>query len=142
MKRSFLKRQGTSDTALIKREIQRTLREIVIKRDKGCVLRKLRHCGGELDTVGVVLQADHLVTRSNSATYADSRLIVCVCKSCHYWKSVAGNLRKAEYDALVKTTLSKERVELWEQCEQDSWKPRKMDWKMELVALEQELKKL
>lgn len=142
MRRSYLKRQGTSDTALIKREIQRVLREIVIARDGGCVLRQLRHCGGELNTDGVVIQADHLISRGNSATYADSRLVVCVCKSCHYWKSVAGNLRKSEYDALIKTVISKERVELWEQCEQDSWKPRKMDWKMELVALEQELAKL
>lgn len=139
MRRTSLRKQGTSETALLKREIQRLLREIVIARDGGCILRDLRHCGGTPEEA--VMQADHLISRSNSATYADSRLVVCVCKPCHYWKSVAGNLRKAEYDALIKTLLSKERVELWEQCERDSWKPRKMDWKLEILALEQELKK-
>lgn len=142
MKRSYLKRVGTSETAQIKREIQRILRLIVMDRDGGCVLRKLRHCGGELDTEGVVIQADHLISRSNNATYADSRLVVCICKSCHYWKSVAGNLRKAEYDSLIKTLISKERVELWEQCEKDFWKPRKMDWKLELIVLTKEYENL
>jgi hypothetical protein len=31
-------------------------------------------------------QADHLTTRANSATYADTRLIVCACKGAHGWK--------------------------------------------------------
>jgi hypothetical protein len=49
-----------------------------------CILRNIRHCGGEPGftfledgVIGkVVLQADHLITRANSATYADSRLVV------------------------------------------------------------------
>jgi len=131
MKRSYLKRQGTSETAQIKREIQRVIRLIVIKRDGGCILRKLRHCSPDN-----VLQADHLITRSNSATYADSRLVVCLCKNCHGgWKQ----WHPKEYDALVKTVLPTEIVELWDKCQEESWKPRKMDWKMELIALEQEL---
>ena len=130
--RTYLKRQGTSETAIIKREIQRVIREIVIKRDGGCILRNLRHCSPDN-----ILQADHLITRSNSATYADSRLVVCLCKNCHGgWKQ----WHKEDYDALVKTILKKEIVELWDKCQAESWKPRKMDWKMELIVLEKELK--
>ena len=127
---------GKSDTAEIKRNIQALLRQIVIKRDGGCVLRHIRHCA---DTV---LQADHLITRANSATYADSRLVVCVCRSCHAWKSLGGNRNKAQYDALVKTLLPPERVKLWEACELDSWRPhptRTADWKLAELALRQEL---
>ena len=83
LKRTRLRVVGVSDTAELKKEIQRLVREIVMIRDKGCVLRSKRHCGGNLDTEGVVIQADHLITRSNSATFADTRLIVCICKSCH-----------------------------------------------------------
>jgi len=43
---------------------------------------------------GVVLLADHLITRANSATFADSRLVVCVCKSCHAFKSLGSNRHK------------------------------------------------
>src|SRR6185437_11487175 len=138
--KTSLSTYGKSETATLKQEIQRLLREIVIKRDGGCILRNVRHCGG---TVGsAVLQADHLITRSNSATYADSRLVTCVCRSCHYWKSVGSNRRKAEYDALVKTILPKERVALWERCEMDSWRPTRKgayDWQLAIVALKQEL---
>lgn len=128
-----------SDTADLKKEIQGLVREIVIIRDGTCILRNLRHCTDE------VLQADHLITRSNSATYADTRLIVCICRSCHAWKSLGGNLRKGQYDALVKTFLPKDRIELWDRCEQDSWRPARTgayDWQMAIVALKAELKAL
>lgn len=144
MKRSFLKRKGTSETAKLKDEIQAVVREIVILRDGGCILRPYRHCGGDLGS-GAVIQADHLISRSNSATYADSRLVVCVCRPCHAWKSLGSNLRKNEYDDLVKKILLPERVRLWERCEKESWRPSpkgKYDWKLSLIALNQELKKL
>lgn len=136
MKRSRLRLAGKSTVSEMKRTIQFLAREIVIKRDGGCILRKYRHCNDH------VLQADHLITRSNSATYADTRLIVCVCRSCHAWKSLGGNLRKGQYDALVKTILPKERVELWERAEQDSWRPTPMrsnDWLLSIVALNKEI---
>ena len=133
---------GKSDTATIKREIQAVLRDIVMLRDRGCILRGERSCGGELGAIGVVLQADHLISRNNSATYADSRLVVCVCRKCHYWKSAGSNLRKAQYDELVKTILPESRVKLWEKCEKDSWRVTKMDWVLELVALKQQLAKM
>jgi len=105
MKRTRLKVKGTSTTATVKQEIQDTLRAIVIARDGGCILRKVRHCGGELGNA--VLQADHLITRANSATYADSRLVVCLCRPCH------GGFKKwheREYNALVKDKETEEIV--------------------------------
>jgi hypothetical protein len=149
MKRGgFLKRytplrtKGKSIVATVKDSIQAWLRAIVIKRDGGCILRNVRYCNGLPDIPGVVLQADHLVTRSNSATFADSRLVVCLCRPCHAWKSLGGNQRKGQYDALVRTLLSADRVELWDRCEKDSWRPVRTDaydWKLAEAALKQEL---
>jgi hypothetical protein len=86
-----------------------------------------------------VLQADHLITRANSATFADTRLIVCLCRTCHGWKK----WNEKQYDSLVKTLISKERVELWDKCLKDSWRPIKTgvsDWQLHILALNQELK--
>ncbi len=142
LKRTKLRVVGHSTTAELKKEIQFLLRLIVIRRDRGCILRDVRHCGGELGIEGVVFQADHLISRSNSATFADSRLVVCVCKRCHGWKSVGSNKRKTEYDELVKPLLSNKIQTLWDQCEQDSWKPSRTganDWKLHIIQLKQEL---
>jgi len=135
---------GHSEVSEIKQRIQDLLRAIVIIRDGGCFLRELRHCNGLPGIPGVVLQADHLITRANSATFADLRLVVCVCRSCHAWKSLGGNLRKAQYDARIKTLLSPERVALWEACEADSWRPTRKygtDWRLAELALQSELAK-
>ena len=127
-----LKPQSSHPAVLLKQEIQSVLREIVIIRDGGCILRKLRHC------LGTVLQADHLITRGNSATYSDPRLVVCVCRDCHYWKS----WNKEQYDSIIRSILPKDRLDLWERCLRDSWRPVKMDWKKEIVGLKEILKNL
>lgn len=85
--RTPLAKKGKSETALIKKEIQTLLRELVMECDGGCILRDVR-CGHEIGDPGIVFQAEHLIERSNSATYADPRLVVCICKGCHYWKHV------------------------------------------------------
>lgn len=142
MKRSPLKKKSNSETAKLKDEIQALLREVVMKRDGGCILRDIRHCGAILGS-GAILQADHLITRANSATYADSRLVVCVCKGCHAWKHLGH--REKEYEALIKPLIGKERADLWNRCEQDRWRPSKhgaYEWKLAKLALEQELKNL
>lgn len=145
-RKSSLRIEGVSDTADLKKEIQALVRDIVIKRDGGCILRDVTTgippCNGYAKDSHLILQADHLITRSNSATYADTRLIVCVCKGHHGWKSVGSNLRKAQYDALVRTILPPDRVALWDRCEADSWRPTRTgasDWKLAIVALKQEL---
>lgn len=144
MKRGKLRVKGHSETAELKEEIQRLVRLICVQRDAGCILRDCR-CGTtaivENDKVissGGVIQADHLITRANSATFADTRLIVCLCKGCHLWKKY----NEKEYEALVKTILPKNRVKLWEQCEEfrQAHKTYKPDWKLEILKLEKELK--
>ena len=166
MKRSPLRRKSgrlrnraLSETARIKDDIQAALREIVIKRDGGCIFRDelqwqqkpgliiyssngVPPCNGYRKDGALILQADHLITRGNSATYADPRLVVCVCKGHHGWKSVGSNLRKQQYDAIVRQLISKERVELWDKMEAQSWKPTKVNWQLELAALKRELAKM
>lgn len=144
MKRTPLSKKGQSDTAKIKDEIQHLVREIVILRDGGCLFRNEpgHTCTGLTKYGDVILQADHLVTRANSATYADTRLIVCVCKGIHGWKSVGSNMRKAEYDRRVRLLISPDRVALWDRCEKESWRPQKMNWQVELAALRQEYQTL
>ena len=133
MKRTYLNARSKSDPAVLKRKIQALVREIVIARDGTCILRGVRRCNDP------VLQADHLITRANSATYADTRLIVCLCRACH------GGFKqwhKGAYDNLVKTIISKERTELWEKCEKESWSPRRttaQDWRLQVIILEREL---
>jgi hypothetical protein len=75
-------------------------------------------CNGYRNDGELVLQADHLITRASNATYADTRLIVCVCKGHHGWKK----WHEKEYEALVRTLISPERVALWKRCEEDSWR--------------------
>jgi hypothetical protein len=149
-RKTTLKVVGDSDTATIKRDIQYLAREIVIARDGGCILRDLHYdgipeCNGYTNDGQLVLQADHLITRSNSATFADTCLIVCVCKGHHSWKSLGSNARKKEYDELVRTLISPERVKLWDECERDSWRPHRTgiyDLKLALAALKQEWRQM
>ena len=146
MKRSPLKRKSRSPNAIVKDNIQEYVRLIVSIRDKGCVLRSVRGCGAICEVVNdkvvsaTVIQADHLITRANSATFADYRLIVCVCRACHGWK----HWHEKEYDSLVKTVLSKEVLDLWEKCELDrqAHKTYKVDFVMELLHLKQEYARL
>ena len=79
-----LKIQGNSETSLVKQRIQDLVRAIVIKRDGGCIFRHsydVTGCNGFTLDGRLILQADHLITRANSATYADTRLIVRVQRS-------------------------------------------------------------
>lgn len=139
MRRTRLRTKGKSETAKIKAEIQSLLRQIVMIRDGGCILRAKRKCGGEIGET--VIQADHLITRANSATYGESRLVVCLCIRCHGWK----HWHKEAYDFLVKSVLPKETVELWEKCQEESWIPQRTgiyDWQLVKLSLEKELEEL
>jgi hypothetical protein len=144
-RRTLLAKQGKSEVALIKKEIQALLRELVMRRDKGCILRDVR-CSHEIGDAGIVFQAEHLIERSNSATYADPRLIVCVCKNCHGWKHFKKS-NHDEYDRLVKERIEPERVALWEACEKNlhAHRPHRMtlwDWKKEAAYLRTKIKVL
>lgn len=138
---SKLKMRSDSDTSLLKERIQDTLRLLVMLRDGGCILRNvygIPGCNGHKKNGELVLQADHLITRANSATYADSRLVVCVCKGHHGWKKYHEN----QYNEVVKKVIEPERVLLWEKCEAERWRATPMgayDWKLSLIVLEREL---
>lgn len=139
LKRTKLCLAGKSSISEIKRQIQAILRQIAIKRDKRCILYGIR-CNHEYGNEGVVFQAEHLIERSNSATYADPRLVVLVCRNCHFWKHIKKS-NHDQYDEWVKSKLPKDRVKHWEKCKKDKWITRKIDWQLELLALKQELKK-
>lgn len=154
LKRTRIKRKSRTENAITKDDIQTYLREIVMIRDGGCVLRevqgteiagvKIPMCNGYRNDGELILQADHLISRGNSATYADERLVVCVCKGHHGWKSVGSNLRKAQYDEVLKVILPEDRVELWRVCEADKTTHRMglYDWKLAKTALSQTLERL
>lgn len=147
---SPLKRSGTlrkirpesvmTPNEAAKSRIQPLLRSIVMIRDKGCILRDKR-CGAFMGDAGTIWQADHLISRGNASTFGDSRLVVLVCRGCHGWKSTGNNLRKAEYDRLVRSILPPERVKLWDLAEIEAGRHKgvKMDWTLVLLALQREL---
>ena len=140
--RKPLRLKGVSTSAQIKDRIQALVRAIVIKRDGGCILRNIPQlvgpCNGYNKDGNLILQADHLITRGNSATFADTRLIVCLCKGHHggYKK-----WNKERYDVLVRDIIGPVRSKLWDDCLRSSYKATHMtssDWKLAEVALEQE----
>lgn len=135
---------GQSTTTELKAEIQATLRSIVIKRDGGCFLRHYRDkiqpqyrlCGGYRNDGELILQAEHLHSRSNANSFSDSRLVVCCCQRHHiYYKKQY----PAEYNAMARDFIGKDRADLWDRVQADR-SPHKVDLKIELLALKQELK--
>lgn len=145
LKRTRLRVAGVSDTALLKKDIQALLRQIVIKRDGGCFLRnyqsrinpQYKNCGGYRKDGELILQAEHLHSRSNASSFSDSRLVVCVCQRHHiYYKPQ----HSAEYNELAKEFIGKQNAELWDRVREDRT-PYKVDLKLEKLSLEKELKK-
>ena len=141
MKKSRLKFRGSSDISLLKEQIQATLRAFVIKRDKGCVLRDYPEAGkcGGLDREGdLILQAEHLHTRANTSSFADTRNVVCLCKYHHiFWKPQHSDL----YWDLMEYIVGPKRWEYLQELKKDRLS-HKTDLKLALVALKQDLKKL
>ena len=138
-RRTPLAAHGKSDTAQLKAAIQDELHRIVLQRDGGCFLSgKFGHvCSGWRKDGEIVHQADHLIERSNSATYADPRLVVCVCKGIHAWKHFKKS-NHDQYNIWVRQLLPPDRVALWDRAEKDSWRPVRTsssDWALELAYL-------
>lgn len=140
LKRTKLRLVGHSTTSELKIEIQALLRQIVIKRDGGCVLRNYPEtgaCGGYRKDGELILQAEHLHTRSNAASFADTRLVICLCSRHHiFYKPQHAD----EYYKIVRKHIGTIRSILLDRVQQD-YSPHKVDLKMEKIALEQELKK-
>ena len=132
MKRSYLRKQGKSDTAKIKRNIQALLRSFAISRDGGCVLRNYPETGA----CSEILQAEHLVSRQHSKYFGDTRNIVCLCQRHHiFWKPT----NSRQYWELIEKIIGKERWEWVKLAEQDKhpWKP---DWKLVELEILQKIK--
>lgn len=140
LKRSRLKVAGHSSSSELKVEIQAVLRQIVIKRDGGCILRNYSEtglCGGYRKDGELILQAEHLHTRSNAASFSDSRLVVCLCQRHHiFYKPQHAD----EYYKIVRKHIGTIRSIILDRVQQD-YSPHKVDLKLELIALKQELKK-
>jgi hypothetical protein len=147
LRKTPLRVKGHSTTTEQKDEIQATLREIVILRDGGCFLRHFRdriqtryqNCGGfRKKDNKLILQAEHLHSRSNAISFADPRLVVCVCRDHHiFYKKQYGT----EYDKFAREFIGSVRAKIWDWVVQDR-SPHKKDWKLELELLKQELQKL
>lgn len=145
MRRTRLKTKGTSPTALFKEQIQAILREIVIKRDGGCIFRhyqfditpQYRKCGGYRKDGELILQAEHLHTRANASSFSDTRLVICICQRHHiYYKPQHSD----EYYRIVKKHIGPARTKLLQAVQEDR-SAHKVDLALALVALKQELSK-
>ena len=151
MKKSWIKRGskglskvGKSETTLVKIRIQALLRQIVMVRDGGCLLRddfRAGECGGYRKDGELILQADHLHSRVNNISFGDSRLVVCLCKRHHgYFKPQYPMV----YYELIRQKIGQERWDLLQKVSADK-KPYPMgahDWGVVELALKQELKNL
>lgn len=141
MKRTRLKMRGTSDSSVLKDEIQALLRQIVIKRDKKCLLSHYPEtgaCGPRRNDGELIYQAEHLNGRSHMISFADSRNVVLLCQRHHiYWKPQ--NSRR--YWEIIEEMIGPTRWDYFKKVEADR-KAYKIDLKLAKVALLQELREI
>ena len=139
--RKKLRYRGISDNSVLREQIQAILREIGIIRDGGCFLRfypEAGKCGWRRKDGEIILQYEHLNSRTHAISFSDSRLGICICARHHiYWKPQ----NSARYNELAEEFIGPERTELWKRVRNDH-RPYKVDLKLELVALKQELERL
>jgi len=140
MKRCRLRIKGISTATELKAEIQDLIRTIAISRDGGCVLRHYSEagpCGGLRNDGKLILQAEHLVTRSNSASFGDMRNIVTLCRNHHLFYKPQ---HSREYWDIIRKHIGEERWDWIKRVEQDH-SPHKVDWKLVRIVLEQQIRK-
>ena len=138
LKRTKLKIAGHSTTKELKDEIQSLIREIALKRDKHCVLKDkgAGNCGCYKTNGELILQAEHLNSRTHTATFGDMRNIVLLCKYHHiFWKPK----NSARYWELIKEIIGEERY-AWYQKVREDRTAHKIDLKLVLLDLKQQLK--
>ena len=143
MKRTRLSRVSKSPQAQMKRAIQAILREIVIARDGGCIMRhyknevtnQYRECGGYRKDGEMILQAEHLHTRSNASSFSDTRLVICLCQRHHiYYKPQHSD----EYYRIVRKHIGPKNSKLLTAVQEDR-SAHKVDMALALVVLKKEL---
>lgn len=136
MKRSYLRKQGKSETAKVKDKIQKTLTQLVRARDGGCVMRHYPESGACSGPTA----ADHIISRQYSATYGDSRNVVALCQRHHiYWKP--------QNPILYVHILRRHLGETWDwieraQLDKKAHRFTPFDWELLLRGLKQELEQL
>lgn len=140
LKRTKLEKKSKAPRAVLKDDIQALLREIATKRDGGCILRDLRgipRCSGYRNDGELILQAEHLVTRSSTNYFGDTRNIVCLCKFHHIiWKPQYSK----DYWEAIEKVLPPARWQWYLRAKADD-RPYSVDLKLVKLALENELKK-
>jgi hypothetical protein len=142
-RKNKVKVAGKPETKEIKDDIQALLRQLSIIRDEGCVLRlypdEAGQCGGYGKKSGkLILQFDHLNSRSHSISFGDLRLGVCVCYRHHF------HFKKqypAKYERLIRMIIGEKRCKLLDLVREDR-RAHKVDWKLVKIDLEQQLKEL
>jgi len=147
IKRTPLRRKSLSEIARCKSRIQDTLRQLAIHRDEGCVLRNiatqegLKQCSGFRKDGKLILQYDHLISRTRNISYAELDLGVILCKGHHGWKSFTDDNSK-RYDEVIKKVLSQDRLKKWERFKNDrkSYSYGEYEWRVIEIILKQELK--
>src|SRR3990167_7737618 len=141
MRKTRLNKIGKSEVAKCKQRIQSLLRDLVILRDSGCALRHFSEtgqCGGYRNDGQLILQFDHLNSRSHSVSYADVRLGVCVCKRHHIFYK---KQYPEQYMKFVRLHIGPERSALLDKVQADR-KPYRMDlwnWEKQEYDLKQQL---
>lgn len=133
LRRTKLRLVGHSSSSELKAEIQALLRKIVIARDGGCILRHSPETG----SCDKILQAEHLHSRVHASSFSDTRLVVCLCRRHHiFWKPQYPDV----YYKIVRKHIGTIRSILLDRVQND-YTPHKVDLKLELIALKNELKK-
>lgn len=139
LKRTPLRKIGRSETAVNKEKVQYLLRQICLKRDTVCLLSNYPETGrcGPLKADGKpVYQAEHLNSRSHAVSFGDSRNTILLCQRHHiYWKPQ----NSARYWEIVEEMIGPKRWELVHSWIHDRI-AHKQDLKLDIIALEQELK--
>ena len=137
MKKTLLRKKGKSDISKIKDRIQKLLTAIVRLRDGGCILRNYPEAGA----CSGYTAADHLITRSRSVSYGDTRNVLCVCQRHHiYWKPINPLL----YSSIIKRHLDEKTFNWLERTQLDgkTYSFTLWDWTKIEISLKQELLKL
>jgi len=144
MRKKDLSKYGKSETSKIKRRIQSLLRDIVIARDGGCILRddyRAGACGGYSNDGELILQAEHLNTRVANVSFADTRLAICICKRHHIYFKPQNPLL---YYELIRQKIGEKRWALLQATTADrkSYPMGASEWAKCELALRQELRRI
>lgn len=144
LRRSALRKVSKDDVPQCKGRIQGILREIVILRDGGCVLRHYPEagaCGGYRNDGELILQGEHLNTRSRNISFAESKNIVCLCKHHHlHFKPQYSQL----YWELIERHIGPKRWAWYKRVRDDqrTYHCTLWDWQKMEIGLTQELQAL